>query len=263
MTDKIDMQKVETGGSVEPVHAPVPIQEPTVQLVELALRNNADIAIIQLLVNLQDCHEAKHARKEFFAALSGFQADMPVVKKQGKAGFQHKQGGGSTSYTYAKLEDIAKAARPHMATHGLSYRYEIEGDGAQIAVHCIVAHKEGHYERTSMSGYADTSGKKNPIQQIASTQSYLRRYTFTGALGITVADEDDDAQALAAPSVSVSQTQTKPGYQWEAFDANFPKWEAALEEGKITRAQIIDMCNSKATLNSGQIKKINEIFTEE
>jgi len=59
------------------------------------------------------------------------------------------------------------------------------------------------------------------------------------------------------------KVQEEPGYPWESFKANLPKWEAALKEGKITRQQIIDMCNSRAKLNSEQIKRINETFTED
>ena len=57
--------------------------------------------------------------------------------------------------------------------------------------------------------------------------------------------------------------KTQQGYSWESFNRNLPKWEAALKEGKITRTQIIDMCNSKAKLNVEQIIKINELSAEE
>jgi nucleoid-associated protein YejK len=253
---------------------PVPIsaiavhQERHMKLMELAITSKADMASIQMLADLQDKYEAKEAKKAFFAALSRFQSDMPVVKKQGKAGFAHKSGGGSTSYSYAKLEDIAKAIRPYLAETGLSYRYEQIHEGQAITINCIVMHGQGHHVTTSMTGFADASGKKNPIQQIASTVSYLRRYTLTGALGITVADEDDDAQACAQQPTNTKpqaqqQTQEQPGYSWDSFNANLPKWDAALKEGKISHDQIIDMCNSKAKLSSEQVNIIRQIMTGE
>jgi hypothetical protein len=43
-----------------------------------------------------------------------------------------------------------------------------------------------------MSAPADKSGGKNDIQAMASTVTYLRRYTLTGALGITTGNDDND-----------------------------------------------------------------------
>ena len=45
-----------------------------------------------------------------------------------------------------------------------------------------------------MSAPADSSGSKNPVQQIGSTMTYLQRYTLIGALGLTTADKDDDGR---------------------------------------------------------------------
>jgi len=38
----------------------------------------------------------------------------------------------------------------------------------------------------------DKSGGKNDIQAIASSVTYLRRYTLTGALGISTCEDDND-----------------------------------------------------------------------
>jgi ERF superfamily len=260
MTSK--QQVVQVVESSSPIAvSPVAIQqERHMKLMEYALSHSADLASIQMLVDLQDRLEAKQDRKEFYASLSRFQSDIPVITKQGKAGFQHKNGGGSTSYTYAKLEDISKAIAPYLSKHGLSYRYEQESNGNQITVHCLVTHEAGHQERTSMSGFADASGKKNPIQQIASTQSYLRRYTLTGALGITVADEDDDAQACATQAPQQAQTI---GYNWDAFNNNLPTWTRALNDGAINRTQLIDKCNTRAKLSNEQVNIINQIIIKD
>lgn len=59
------------------------------------------------------------------------------------------------------------------------------------------------------------------------------------------------------------KVQQEEGYPWESFNANLPKWEAALKDGKITRQQIIDMCNSRARLNEQQVQLINETFAED
>ena len=49
-----------------------------------------------------------------------------------------------------------------------------------------------------MSAPADDSGKKNKIQAIASTVSYLERYTLYAILGLASAEMDDDGNLAGA-----------------------------------------------------------------
>jgi hypothetical protein len=50
----------------------------------------------------------------------------------------------------------------------------------------------GHSELTKMTAPSDTSGQKNSIQAIASTITYLQRYTLLAATGLTTKDMPDD-----------------------------------------------------------------------
>lgn len=159
-------------------------------LLQLALVNKADIATIEKLVEMQNVHEEKEARKEFFKALSLFQSEIPSIGKKGLADFSTKAG--RTTYSFAKQEDIANAIKPLLLKYNLSYRFTQAQLDGNISITCVVTHSAGHSEETTMSAGADTSGGKNSIQQIGSTITYLRRYTMTGALGITVSEEDDD-----------------------------------------------------------------------
>lgn len=224
-------------------------QDQHMQLIQLAVQEGADIEKLEKLMDLQDRFEAKNARKAFFNALSKFQSELPVIKKQGLASFDHRNGGGNTSYTYAKLEDIAKAIKPLLSANGLSYRYEQQSDQQCLTIVCIVTHEEGHEERTQMSGFPDQSGKKNPIQQIASTVSYLRRYTLTGALGITVSDEDDDGAAYEEQQIQAEY------YPDSSFEEVFPTWEGLILKGDKTSQDIIERAGKKGIILSPEQKQ--------
>ena len=237
-------------------------QERHMRLMELALENKADIQSFEKLVKLHNDFEEREARKMFFAGLSRFQSQLPIIEKKGKAGFDHRNGGGRTEYTYAKLEDIAKAIKPLLVENGLSYRYEQKHDPLMITVACVVTHKDGHEERTEMSGAADNSGKKNPIQQVASTVSYLRRYTMTGALGITVSDEDDDVEGLGVEPEGSGHEQQKesPYYPQDDFDTNLAKWTKLITEKKKEPEDILNSAKAGGiNLSPGQIKTIEDI----
>lgn len=235
---------------------PVAIQqERHLRLVELALTNKSDIQTIEKLVQLQYEFEAKEARKSFFDALANFQTQIPVIEKKGFASFTHRNGGGNTSYSFAKIEDIVKAIAPFLAPNGLSYRFEHEQANQFITVTCIVTHRDGHQESTAMTAGADNSGSKNLIQQVGSTISYLKRYTLQGALGLTVSEEDDDAQ-----DVQPAQQEQSSFYPDEQFNASFPKWMEQIESGAKTPEQILSFLAKKGVnLNQNQIKIIKQV----
>ena len=60
-----------------------------------------------------------------------------------------------------------------------------------VSVTCIIAHRDGHSEENTLSAGRDDSGKKNSIQSIGSTITYLQRYTLKSALGLAASADDD------------------------------------------------------------------------
>lgn len=154
------------------------------RLVELAVTKGTDIDQLSKLMDMQERWEAREARKSYLDAFAQFQSIVPTIKKT-------KQG---HNYKYAALGDIAKQIQDSLRECGLSYRFEIQDASDQITVNCIVSHRDGHNECTSMTGEADTSGSKNAIQSRGSTVTYLSRYALIGALGLTTADEDIDGR---------------------------------------------------------------------
>lgn len=161
-------------------------------LLQVAVEQNADLDKLERLMDLQERYDAKQAESAFNKALADFQSELgPIIKKR-KA---HNS-------TYADLDDIAQAIRPILEKHGLSYQFKQDQGQAGITVTCIVRHTEGHEESNSLTAPNDTSGGKNAIQSIASTVTYLRRYTLTGGLGITTGNEDNDG---GKPAIGVEE----------------------------------------------------------
>ena len=85
-----------------------------------------------------------------------------------------------------------------LTKHDLSFRWETDnGTEGLIRVTCVLTHEMGHSERTMLQATPDTSGKKNPIQAIGSTVTYLQRYTLLAATGMAVQGQDDDGRGAA------------------------------------------------------------------
>ena len=70
---------------------------------------------------------------------------------------------------------------------------------------CLIFHKEGHNEETTLSGPPDKTGNKNDIQAIGSTLTYLQRYSLMQALGLAASNDDDGAAANIGERISEKQ----------------------------------------------------------
>lgn len=163
------------------------------QLLELAVNKDLDIEKLSKLMEMRKQWKEGLAREAFFNALVTFQSNCPELRKNKKVSFPTKDGS-KTEYGYAPLADIIRQIKTVIKSVDIAYRWEIADNGESIIVTCLVTHKDGHTEKTTMSAKADTSGSKNAIQARGSAIEYLKRYTLIGALGISTADSDVDGE---------------------------------------------------------------------
>lgn len=165
------------------------------QLLEIAVSQNADLDKLERLMALQERWEANEARKEFVLAMAAFKQEPLEIFKRKEVGYTTKDGE-FVGYKHATLSDVANVVVPSMARHDLSHRWDVKQEGGRIIVTCVVTHKRGHSETVTLDGSPDSSGKKNAIQQVASTVTYLQRYTLLLATGLAAQDQmDDDGQS--------------------------------------------------------------------
>lgn len=182
-------------------------------LISQAISINANIEVMEKVFELHQKIQADDAKKVFFAAMSKAQAIMPVVQKSNTASFRTKAGG-NMAYKFASLDDVTKVVRSILPNSGLSYRYQVKQDASTVTVKCIVSHAGGHSEDCMMSMPVDASGNKNALQAIASTVSYLKRYTLCAAFGIATGEDEDDGagySSIAQPSTGYQQHNQQLG----------------------------------------------------
>lgn len=164
------------------------------QLLEIAVSQNADLDKLERLMALQERWEANEARKDFVLAMAAFKQEPLEIFKRKEVGYTTKDGE-FVGYKHATLSDVANVVVPAMARHDLSHRWDVKQENGRIIVTCVVTHKRGHSETVTLDGSPDSSGKKNAIQQVASTVTYLQRYTLLLATGLAAQDQmDDDGQ---------------------------------------------------------------------
>lgn len=222
------------------------------KLIELAISTNADIEKLEKLMALQERWEAKEAKKAFYQALSNFQRECPVIKKNRTVDFTSKDGRGRTNYNYANLASIEEQIKEPMAKYGLSKTFK-QDHSKSIEVTCCISHVDGHSECVSMHSNSDTTGNKNSIQAIGSAVTYLQRYTLLSALGITTADEDKDGAAPKPKPAKVTpeamtENQIRAAIKnWVKLNKINEPWDmcrAKQEAGELTHKFLLETYKS-------------------
>jgi hypothetical protein len=165
------------------------------EMIDRALQTGQSVEVMEKLMGLQERWEKNQARKAFDAAVSAAKAEMPVVQAN-REGHNRKR--------YADFAALARVVDPVIGRYGLAYRFRTVQDD-RISVTCILSHRDGHYEETTLSGPADATGSKNAIQAIGSTLTYLQRYSLKQALGLAASDDDDAQTAALGEAVTDEQ----------------------------------------------------------
>ena len=182
---------VEDKETRQPSMVPVP-EGQSLSLIEMAVRRGDDLPMIEKLMDLQDRHDKKEAKKAFVTAMSLFKSEHLKIVKDKRVGYAHKDGSGRTDYSYSTLDNILSIAVPVLSKYGLSATWDPKQENGQVFVTCTLTHSLGHSESVTMQAAPDASGKKNDIQKVASAVTYLERYTFLAITGLSVGDNPSD-----------------------------------------------------------------------
>ena len=164
-----------------------------------------DISMVEKFMVLAERNEANEARRAYNKAFAAFKADPPEIVKDRTVDYKN------THYTHASIGAVVSAIIEKMSEFGLSHSWFIQQESQNITVVCRITHELGHFEETGITAGADTSGGKNSIQAIASTITYLERYTIQAATGIAVLENDDDGQGHQDPDPNQQQQPKKKG----------------------------------------------------
>lgn len=192
------VRKNEIVERVEAAHVPAPASEATaiLSMIERAARDpNVDVDKFERLMAMRERIESQHAKRAFNEAIAAAKAEIEPVMRNRK---------GHTG-RYADFAAYARVVDKPLTDHGLSYRFRTNQTD-KIMVTCILSHRDGHSEETTLAGPPETSGSKNAVQAIGSTLTYLQRYSLIQSLGLASAT-DDDGEAASSGGEAISEVQ--------------------------------------------------------
>lgn len=169
-------------------------------LLRYALESGADLDRLERLMDMQMKWEANEARKAYHDAMTEFKKNPPTIYKDKHVEFRTDKG--VTAYDHATLGNVVEKVVAALAEHGFSHRWmPHRSEGGMISVTCVITHKLGHSEETTLEAGLDQSGGKNNIQAMISTKSYLERHSLLAAVGLATRDTpDDDGRAAGRNS---------------------------------------------------------------
>ena len=159
-------------------------------LIAQAIDKGVPVETMERLLNMRRELKAEYAKEAYDSAMAAFQGECPVIEKKKDA----KNRDGKVMYAYAPLDSIIKQVGPIIGRHGLSYTFKTENKPDRVTVTCIVKHREGHSEESTMeTSLATKTDIMSGPQVIAATVTFNKRYAFVNAFGIMTGDEDTDA----------------------------------------------------------------------
>jgi len=203
----------------------------TESLIARAIDAGAGVDTLTSLYELRQRIDADEARREYFKALSSFQATCPEIKRTKKAG----------NFKYAPLDSIIKQLAGHTERFGFSLRFDEEAAPDGKTVHCIVTHIGGHSETSTVFVPTYVGMKTNLAQDAGGASTYGRRYAFSNAFGLVIDDDGDGAGAGPDNLSRVIGMVKELREYWDEVSvlvAFFDNGSATLEEAATAYAQL-------------------------
>ena len=198
-----DQEKMPTTVSVNPHY-----------LIQKAIESG-NVDAIERMVALTERLQAKWARDQYFAALSRFQKECPIIERSARVDFTGKQSGVRVKYSYAPMDVLLsekntadESVQILLEKHGFSYETKTKQTEKDLTAIVRSHHKDGHAEDTEFTVPIDFDSYMSPPQRVRSARTYAVRCAFEDAFGLITFNPDDDGDAGATESV---RSGLKPG----------------------------------------------------
>lgn len=192
------------GGSIQA--APDGSTASVFQLMQQAIEKGTDPAALEKLMDLAERVTKREAALEFHRALAAFQAECPPIGKVKEAKIATKSGG-SYSYTFAPLEEIARVVKPLLLKHGFSYGWDSTVTAGQLSCACTLRHINGHSTSANFTLPTENTSAMSPQQKVGAALTFAQRKTLESVLGLNTTEEDTDAIAREVDPTPITSDQ--------------------------------------------------------
>jgi len=201
--------------------------DPMVSMIErIAMTPDLPIERLERMLDMKERMDKQAAQAQHAAAFARASASFPAIPLNGT---------GHNNKPYATLKDIIAKTRPILSENGLALNFAVD-TGETIRVTARLSHISGHVETVSIDLPRDSSGSKNAVQAVGSSQTYGQRYTAQAILGLSLGeDTEDDGRATGQPE----QPEARKQYSWAAtVTQNMPDGSTPREMAEAIAAAL-------------------------
>lgn len=208
------------------------------ELLSVALQNNAAIDVIERLAALQEKAQNREAETRFNEAMNAAQSEIGRVAPDANNPQTH-----SKYATYAKLD---KVLRPIYLRHGFSLSFDSGDSPADTVVaYCYVSHRDGHTRRyQSPPMPADGKGAKGgdvmtKTHATGAAMSYAMRYLLKYIFNIAIGEDDTDGNTQGGELQNVDEwlESVKDSASLEELQARYTEAYKAASAAKDLKAK--------------------------
>ena len=187
-------------------HQPTEIMHPMVRMA-MEAQQNLDTKTMAELMDLQERYQKEQAKRAFDVAMVRLKEDLPKV-----IGHDKDVAYKNTRYSHTSLAAAMEAVTGPLSANGFALTWRTSNQGNQVSVTAVLTHSQGHFiDDATLTAPVDTSGSKNGVQAIASTVTYLKRYTALSLLGIATQDMREPRSAPDDDSVDEARNMKALG----------------------------------------------------
>ncbi len=174
------------------------------QLIYVAIHQGIDPDALDKLVSLQERMNKTRAEKAFNSALVRFKDLCPAIKKNKTANIK-MESGGSYSFTYAEIDQIALTADAFLQECGFSYMWNQTATASSVTETCILMHEEGHHRESSFTVPTENKSGATPQQKFGGASTFAQRRSFAAVLGLVTTDKDFEKSSVDPTKLSADQ----------------------------------------------------------
>ena len=209
--------------------------ETTLELVAAAMKKGYTPELIEKMMDLAERNEKNEARKAYVRDMAAFKANPPEILKTKHVSYKNSKNQ-VVEWDHAELGEICEAIIEGLSQHNFYHRWGMKQPEKMVKTTCIITHALGHSEKTSMSGPPDTSGGKDELKAVASTNTIQQRLTLLALTGLAAKGMDTNGSGID-PDEFITKDQAKKLHD------------------------LISGCGDKAEWVAEQILKLNDIET--
>jgi len=185
----------------------VEVESKPSDMILAAVKSGADLDKLERLLALQIKWEENEAKKAYVRAVAAFKANPPEILKTAHVCYMNSKDQ-KVEWDHAVLGEIAEAITRSLSPYELYHRWDMAQEKDLVKTTCILTHSMGHSERVTMQGPPDTSGGKDELKAVSSTNTLFQRLTLLAVTGLAAKGMDRETGPNEVKYISDTQKST-------------------------------------------------------